>query len=207
MLFFKPISLKVLSYDKLSPSLLTRLNKCALILMRSAEELTPSSLSTLWSASSKRSPSMPHCWKITQYLSSLFCSRKFSTECRGYCASPPCRLRRKSTWQHTRVRISYLLHEVWGWHSNSSFHHMYLDLESLSRTGDSKFFQNFLCGLQQHLPTDVIFSENSHMMTQTNLFKKLAHMLRSIFSCTLLNSLCVWREMKGTSSEDRITVW
>ena len=62
---------------------------------------------------------------------------------------------------------------------------MYLDLESLNGIGDSELFQHFLICLQQHLPTDILFNEGSHMVTQTDPLKKLTHLLRGTILCTL----------------------
>ena len=63
---------------------------------------------------------------------------------------------------------------------------MYLDPESLNGTGDSQLFQHFLIWVQQHIPTDVLFSELGHVVPQTDLLEELAHMLRSTILCTLL---------------------
>ena len=74
--------------------------------MRSTGAFTPTSSSTRSSAFRRRSPSMPHFWKVAEYLSSLYFSRKSRTVCRGCCTTPPSSLRRNSTCKHTRSEIT-----------------------------------------------------------------------------------------------------
>ena len=66
-----------------------------------------------------------------------------------------------------------------------------LDLKSFKCFGDSHFFQHFLCRFQQHIATDFPLFEGGHMVGQINLLQKLAHMLRSVVLCPLLQGLFV----------------
>lgn len=88
---------------------LTNILYFALILVRSKAEFTPISFSTLSSACRRRSPSMPHFWKVAEYLSSLYFVRKSSTVCRGCFATLPSSLRWNRTWKYTRSEISDLI--------------------------------------------------------------------------------------------------
>jgi len=81
----------------------------AMILVRCIGFITPISISTLSSAFRRRSPSMPHFWKMGQYLSSLYSFRKSRTVCSEYCTTPPCSLRWNSIWKYTRSEISNLI--------------------------------------------------------------------------------------------------